>query len=150
MVTDAKETAESKVRKANPINIRGIDHVVLRVADMDAMLAFYCDVLGCKVERVLEELRLYQLRAGESLIDLVDAHGPLGQHKGAAPDRAAPNMDHVCLRVDPWDAQAVRAHLGAHGIEAGEVASRYGATGPGPSLYIDDPEGNTVELKGVT
>jgi catechol 2,3-dioxygenase-like lactoylglutathione lyase family enzyme len=57
-------------------------------------------------------------------------------------------MDHFCLRVDPWDADAIRAHLLAHGVEPGPVAQRFGAEGQGPSLYLQDPEGNTVELKG--
>ena len=57
-------------------------------------------------------------------------------------------MDHVCLRVDPFDAAAIAAFLRAQGIDPGEVAPRFGAEGSGPSLYLADPEGNTVELKG--
>jgi glyoxylase I family protein len=136
------------VRRPNPINIRAIDHVVIRAADVAPMLAFYIDVLGCRLERALEEVGLIQLRAGESLIDLVDAASPLGEQGGGPPEHGAPNMDHFCLRLAPWNADAIRAHLEDHGVEVGEVADRYGAGGPGPSIYIRDPEGNTVELKG--
>jgi catechol 2,3-dioxygenase-like lactoylglutathione lyase family enzyme len=125
-----------------------LDHVVLRVADLARMRAFYCDVLGCAFEKWQEELGLLQLRAGSSLIDLVTLDGPLGRAGGAAPGREARNLDHFCLRIEPFDEKALRAHLAAHGIAAGEIAQRYGAEGTGPSLYISDPEGNTVELKG--
>ena len=133
---------------ANPINIHVIDHVVIRARDLERMITFYRDVLGCRLERGPGELGLAQLRAGLSLIDIVDARGKLGRQAGKPPDPGAPNMDHVCLQVQPWDAEAICAHLTRHGVETGEIASRYGATGQGPSLYIKDPEGNTVELKG--
>lgn len=130
------------------IKIRGIDHVVLRVRDSARAETFYREVLGCTVERRREDLGLIQLRAGRSLIDLVDVAGELGRQGGAPPGKEGRNMDHLALRIEPFDAAALRAHLQAHGVEAGEVATRYGAEGDGPSLYIEDPEGNTVELKG--
>ena len=128
--------------------LQGIDHVVLRVVDVEGVIRFYKDVLGCAVERRKDDLGLIQLRAGRSLIDLVDVNGELGQKGGAAPGAEARNMDHFCLRIDPFDEAQIRAYLRAHGVEAGELATRYGAEGAGPSLYIQDPEGNTVELKG--
>ncbi len=137
------------MKQANPINITHIDHLVIRVNDLENMIAFYRDVLGCKLERGPGEGGLAQLRAGHSLIDLVDADGPLGQQGGDQPDHAAPNMDHVCFQVQPWDTDTIKTHLELHGIDAGKVAQRYGATGVGPSMYLRDPEGNTVELKGV-
>jgi len=130
------------------IRIRELDHVVLRVTSLPAMLGFYCGVLGCTVERRQDELGLVQLRAGRSLIDLVTVAGPLGAAGGAAPGAAGRNMDHLCVRLEPFDGAAIRAFLAAQGVAAGEVASRYGAEGEGPSLYVSDPEGNTVELKG--
>jgi len=130
------------------IRIREIDHVVLRIVDLERMLAFYCGALGCPVERRQEEIGLVQLRAGASLIDLVPVSGKLGSAGGAAPGAEGRNMDHFCLRVEPFDAEAIRAHLLAHGVEAGKVESRYGAEGEGPSIYVADPEGNVVELKG--
>ena len=132
----------------NPIAIRGLDHVVIRCNDINAMIAFYRDVLGCSVEREVEDLGLYQLRAGVSLIDLVDAAGKLGKMGGRPPNADGHNMDHFCVQVDPWDETAIIGHLEAHGIDADEVGIRYGALGKGPSIYIADPGGNTVELKG--
>ncbi|HUC68023.1 MAG TPA: VOC family protein [Stellaceae bacterium] len=125
-----------------------LDHVVLRTPDLARAQAFYCDVLGCTVEKWQEPLGLLQLRAGASLIDLVTLEGPLGRAGGAAAGREGRNLDHFCLRIAPFDAASLRAHLAAHGIAAGEVAQRYGAEGSGPSLYISDPDGNVVELKG--
>lgn len=122
------------------ISIRNLDHVVLRVADLERAVGFYCGVLGCHEERRVDSIGLVQLRAGACLIDLVEAKG----------DRATPgrNMDHFCLRLEPFDAAAIQAHLAAHGVTAGPLERRYGAEGQGPSIYIEDPDGNTVELKG--
>ena len=130
------------------IRIREIDHIVLRVSDLASMLAFYCDVLGCPIERRQDEIGLVQLRAGSSLIDLVPVDGKLGAMGGAAPGKEGRNLDHFCLRVEAFDEAAIRAHLAAHGVAAGRVESRYGAEGEGPSIYLSDPEGNVVELKG--
>lgn len=133
---------------AIPFQLQHIDHIVLRVRDGAAMVAFYCDVLGCTVERRQDAIGLVQLRAGRSLIDLVPADGKLGRMGGAAPGEEGRNLDHLCLRVEPFDRDAVVAHLQAHGARIGEFASRYGADGEGPSQYLFDPEGNVVELKG--
>jgi glyoxylase I family protein len=130
------------------IRPREIDHVVLRVRDVAAMIAFYCDILGCTLERRRDDIGLVQLRAGRSLIDLVAVDGKLGRQGGAAPGREGRNLDHLCLRIDPFDGEATRAFLIGHGAAPGEVASRFGAEGEGPSIYVTDPEGNTVELKG--
>jgi glyoxylase I family protein len=132
----------------HPINIRLIDHVVVRAADPSKMVDFYCNVLGCRLERGPGEIGLAQLRAGNSLIDILDVAGPLGGQGGRDPDAQTPNMDHFCLQVEPWDVEAIYAHLNSHGVETGDLVTRYGALGSGPSLYIEDPEGNRVELKG--
>ncbi len=126
------------------IRIGGLDHVVLRVGDLDRAIGFYETVLGLHVERRLEQPKLVQLRAGASLIDLV----PAALSPQAAPDMAARNMDHFAIRVVGFDTAALKAHLQRHGIDPGEVRERYGAEGYGPSIYISDPDGNTVELKG--
>lgn len=131
-----------------PIRPREIDHLVLRVRDLEAMLAFYRDVLGCAVERRRDDIGLVQLRAGRSLIDLVPVDGKLGRAGGAAPGSEGRNLDHLCLRVEPFDGTAIVAFLRECGATPGEIASRYGAEGEGPSIYVTDPEGNTVELKG--
>jgi len=122
------------------INLAAIDHIVFRVKDMAAMIRFYEDVLGARVEREVPEFGLLQLRAGSSLIDLIQ--------RGPDEDADGRNVDHVCFRVAPWDGDAICAHLGSHGISDVEIASRYGAEGQGPSIYISDPEGNVLELKG--
>jgi glyoxylase I family protein len=133
--------------------IREIDHVVIRAADTAALTRFYCDALGCTVEREQRELGLVQLRAGRSLIDLVAIGGPLDRESGSKTgsgkgEPAGRNMDHLCLRVEPFDGAALKAHLEPFGAWPGEVVERYGAQGYGPSLYLFDPEGNMVELKG--
>lgn len=130
------------------IRIVEIDHVVLRAIDTVVMQRFYCDVLGCREERRQDEIGLVQLRAGRSLIDLVSIGGKLGRHGGAAPAGEGHNMDHLCLRVEDYDEAAILAHLRAHGVRIGELGSRYGAQGEGPSIYLYDPQGNMVELKG--
>jgi glyoxylase I family protein len=129
------------------ITIRGIDHVVFRVVDLDRMARFYVDVLGARFEKHQEAIGLYQLRIGDALIDLVPVDGRLGAMGGAAPGAEGRNVDHVCFRVLPWDGDAILAELAGHGIE-GEIVSRYGAEGEGPSIYLHDPEGNMLELKG--
>jgi catechol 2,3-dioxygenase-like lactoylglutathione lyase family enzyme len=130
------------------IEIRGLDHVVLRVRDVERSLAFYCGVLGCVEERRLEPLGLVQLRAGASLIDLVDVAAPLGRAGGAPPGEEARNVDHFALQLARFDEERIRARLQQAGIEPGEVGQRYGAQGMGPSMYVRDPDGNVVELKG--
>lgn len=125
-----------------------IDHLVLRVVDLERMMHFYCSALGCTVEKRQDGIGLIQLRAGSSLIDLVPVSGKLGRAGGAPPGKEGRNLDHFCLRVEPFDPTAIAEQLALHGYAAGQVAQRYGAEGDGPSLYVTDPEGNVVELKG--
>jgi catechol 2,3-dioxygenase-like lactoylglutathione lyase family enzyme len=132
----------------NPIAIQAFDHIVLRVKDKARMLGFYVDILGLSVDRDRPELGLTHIRCGPQMIDLVTLDGPLGKMGGAAPGREGRNLDHFCLQVRPFDEAAIRAHLAAHGVEVVEEGQRYGADGTGFSLYVRDPEGNTVELKG--
>ena len=130
-----------------PFAITGIDHVVLRARDPGRLVAFYRDVLGCPVERERSDIGLTQLRAGRCLIDVVPRKALAG-----APDEAggtAPNLDHVCLLISPFEAAQIRAYLLDRGVQTGEVAVRYGAEGDGPSLYLQDPEGNGIELKAT-
>lgn len=130
------------------IALRDIDHLVLRIVDLDRMLAFYTGVLGCTIERRQDAIGLVQLRAGRSLVDLVPVDGPLGRAGGAAPGAEGRNVDHFCFRVEPFDEAQIRRDLEAAGVAAGPTQMRFGAEGEGPSIYIADPEGNTVELKG--
>jgi glyoxylase I family protein len=127
-----------------PFTIIGLDHIVLRARDPAALEKFYLDVLGCTFEQ--RQGKLAQLRAGRTLIDIVpaDEEGPA---KGTSSSGGA-NLDHLCLRIEPFDAAAIAKHFAVHGVACGEEASRYGAEGRGPSVYLNDPEGNGVELKG--
>ena len=127
---------------STPYSILTLDHVVLRARDMAAMERFYQEVLGCAVVKRQVKVGLVHLSAGRSLIDLIE----LGRTIDGGPEGR--NMDHLCVRVEPFDEAAIRAHLGAHGVACGKVERRFGAEGTGPSIYFQDPEGNTVELKG--
>ena len=130
------------------ISVRDIDHVVIRTDCVEAMLRFYVDVLGCPVERRIDDVGLIQLRAGRSLIDLVPVNSQIGRQGGPAPGGNGHNMDHFCLRIEPFEEKQIREHLKHNGVEAGPTETRYGAEGSGPSIYLRDPGGNTVELKG--
>ncbi len=129
-----------------PFTIQGIDHIVLRVRELTRSLEFYRDLLGCTVERQQPELGLTQLRAGHSLIDLVTLAGPLG---AGEPPGAGRNLEHFCVTIAPFDEPALIAWLAAHGVGAREPGSRYGAQGEGRSFYIEDPDGNRIELKAA-
>ncbi|WP_418123661.1 VOC family protein [Variovorax sp. 375MFSha3.1] len=132
-----------------PFSVLRIDHVVLRVKDAERAIAFYCGVLGCTVEKRRDDLGLVHLRAGASLIDLVTPDGPLGRQGGALAGTEGRNVDHFCLRIEPFDEAAIRALMAANGVTVyGDVQNNFGAEGNGPSIYIADPDGNSVELKG--
>jgi glyoxylase I family protein len=132
-----------------PFSVLRIDHVVLRVKDIERSIAFYRDVLGCEIEKRRDDLGLVHLRVGASLIDLVTPDGPLGKQGGALAGTGGRNVDHICLRIEPFDEAAIRALMTQHGVTVhGEVQNNFGAEGNGPSIYITDPDGNSVELKG--
>ncbi|MGH6958037.1 MAG: VOC family protein [Caulobacteraceae bacterium] len=130
------------------LKIRSLDHLVLRVRDPAAMERFYVEVLGLTVERRQDQIGLVQLRAGAQLVDLVAVDGMLGRQGGAAPGGEGRNLDHFCLNVEDFDLARVEAHLKAHGVTPGESGRRFGAGGFGVSLYLTDPEGNGLELRG--
>jgi len=119
-------------------HVERIDHVVLRVRDLPAMVKFYEEALGFNVERTLEHLGLVQMRAGASMLDLVRGERP----------QSGGNMDHLCFRIEPFDRSAIESRLSPLGIAIGETLQRYGAEGTGSSVYFNDPEGNQIELKG--
>lgn len=130
------------------IKVRMIDHIVLRTENLEAMLHFYTRVLGCPVERRLPaSVGLTQLRAGLSLIDLVDVDSELGRAGGPPPSGTEKNVDHFCLQIEPIGEQELRAWLEANGVEAGDFQVRYGAEAFGSSVYVRDPDGNIVELR---
>ena len=131
-----------------PFTLRQLDHVVLRVRDLEASLHFYRDILGCTLDKVQDGIGLWQVRAGASLIDLVPLSGALGRMGGAGPAKEGRNLDHFAIQIAPFDDDKIRAHLAAHNVTIADAGRRYGAEGDGPSIYIHDPDGNTVELKG--
>jgi len=134
--------------KTKSIDIQAIDHIVIRAHDLSRMTAFYRDVLGCDVERESDKYKLVQLRAGTSLIDLMEVSDPNDDEDRDPQSFAAHNMDHFCVQIAPWDAEAIQAHLNLHSVKFGKIGKRYGALGDVPALYLSDPEGNTVELMG--
>ncbi len=125
--------------------VTGIDHLVLRVSDLVASRDFYEGLLGCVMERELPDLGLFQLRAGGQLIDLV----PIGSELGGASEvlQENRNQDHFCLTISPFEPEVLSKLMVAAGVSCSEVGTRYGADGYGLSLYVIDPDGNTVELK---
>jgi len=131
------------------LRIKDIDHIVLRVRDLEPMIDFYCNVIGCSVEWRRPEIGLVHLRAGNAMIDLAAVDGPTGARGGPAPGLDGHNLDHVCLRLHDFEVDAVTKHLESHGVKLGKTSSRFGAEGRSVSIYLNDPEGNTVELKGA-
>lgn len=121
--------------------ITGIDHLVLRTQSLKAMVAFYCNALGCTIENEQPEIGLTQIRAGNNLIDLVE--------NKALPTKGQANMDHFCLCIQPFSFEALQAHFKQLNIEVHRYGKRYGATGMAYSFYVFDPEGNEVELREV-
>ncbi|RPI45581.1 MAG: VOC family protein [Betaproteobacteria bacterium] len=133
---------------SRPFAVARIDHVVLRCRDVNAMLEFYGEVLGLEVAKRNERIGLIHLRAGSAMVDLIPMADPPADAGESASTAERRNMDHLCLRIQPFDLPRLQAYFGAHGITPGELRVRFGAEGDGASFYIDDPEGNRVELKG--
>ncbi|AOX26756.1 VOC family protein [Pseudomonas aeruginosa] len=132
-----------------PFVVERLDHIVLRVRDLERSIAFYRDVLGCVVVKWRDDLELAHLRLGTSMLDLVAVSGALGRKGGAAPGGEGRNLDHFCVRIEPFDEAALVAHLEGFGLVPQVPAEiRFGAEGDGWSLYFFDPDGNRVELKG--
>lgn len=121
-----------------PFVLARLDHLVLRTGNVDRLVRFYRD-LGCAVIREVERMNMVQLSAGESMIDIIGTDTPPA-------DR---NLDHFALRIDPWDRERILAFCRELSIEV-EVPEQLllGADGYGPAIYLRDPDGNRVELKG--
>lgn len=127
-----------------------LDHVVLAVRDMDAMLRFYLDVVGLAPHRVDE------YRAGAALFPcarihegtLIDLLPEALWNTGQPGAGTFPNMNHFCLAVesDEWEPLLERLAAGGVEIEVGPMTLS-GARGDGTSVYVRDPDGNRVELR---
>lgn len=127
-----------------PFEIERLDHLVLRTSDLGRMVAFY-ELLGGAILRRVEPLRMVQLRIGASMIDLVD----VSKDGGTAPGGDGRNLDHFAVRISPFVEEEILAFCAAHDIEAEALPfPLLGADGYGPAVYIRDPDGNRVELKG--
>ncbi|TKB43850.1 VOC family protein [Thalassotalea mangrovi] len=126
-----------------------IDHIVLNAQKSpEEMLNFYCQVLGCVVERQEPEFHLTQLRAGFSIIDLLTGPNDQTQLNGkSANQRGCNNVDHFCLTVNETIDDDLLTWFADHGIECSDIHDNYGAQGFGESVYIKDPLGNTIEIK---
>ena len=123
---------------------------MLRTDRYRELIDFYCDVLGCTLEReTSDEVGLTQLRAGDSLIDIVNVVGELGKAGGPSPNEEGNNVDHFCLQIEPVGEEALKAYLRENGVVVEEYQDRYGAQGLGRSIYLKDIAGNTVELRNV-
>jgi catechol 2,3-dioxygenase-like lactoylglutathione lyase family enzyme len=130
------------------IRVRKIDHLVLRSDNVAELVRFYREVLGCEVERELPpEVGLIQLRAGDALIDIVAVDSELGRPGGGPPGRLGNNLDHFCLELEAVSEGELRDWLEGRGLDCGPFQTRYGAGGFGHSIYIKDPDGNTIELR---
>jgi glyoxylase I family protein len=132
-----------------PFSVQRIDHLVLRVRDLERSIEFFNRVLGCEVVKRRDDLGLVHLRAGASMIDLISVDGPIGSKGGAAPGKEGKNLDHLCLRIEPFDEAAILHHLEKYGLPRSDQAQiNFGAEGDGPSVYFLDPDENLIELKG--
>lgn len=130
------------------LDVIAIDHIVLRTTKLKEMLDFYTKVLNCTIERQTPvETGLTQLRAGSSLIDLVVVDSRLGAIGGGPPSKTENNVDHFCLQIRAAPEQDIINYLQKSEVEVGVFESRFGAQGEGNSIYIKDPEGNSVELR---
>ncbi len=130
-----------------PFSLVGIDHVVLLVNDLDRAMRFYQQVLGCQPGYSYPRIGMEQVWCGNALIVLWDTTHP-GATSAVPPVEGGRNMDHVCIARGPFDHDAFRAHLRAHGVEIVQEAFHGGARGQGNSFYVLDPFGNKLELKG--
>ena len=118
-----------------PFVVERLDHIVLRVRDLERSIAFYRDVLGCVVVKWRDDLELAHLRLGTSMLDLVAVSGSLGREGGAAPGGEGRNVDHFCVRIEPFDEAALVAHLERFDLLPQVPAEiRFGAEGDGWSL----------------
>lgn len=130
-----------------PFNVVGLDHVVILVTDMQKALDFYQGILGLPHGYAFPDIAMEQLWVGTELLVLIDISTPKGA--GAIPPvSGGRNMDHFCISLVPYDKDALRAYLVDQGVEIVNEAFHSGARGMGEAIYVLDPFGNKVELKG--
>lgn len=130
---------------SSPFSIKGIEHVLVLVNDLERALTFYEGVLGARVESRLPTYAMVELRAGGSHVDLVDTSSPEGAW-AAPPVSGGRNVDHIGLRVSAASEGAVREHLSANDVAILEERVEEGTGRRMVSFYVRDPAGNTIEL----
>ncbi len=129
--------------------IKRLDHLVIKTINIKEMTSFYCFILGYKIQRdSLKETGLLELSAGESMIDLFDSRHESNLNTFSSESKNN-TIDHFCILLDNFDETDIKVHLKSFGVECSEIEMNYGSSGYGPSIYIHDPDGNKVELKGV-
>jgi catechol 2,3-dioxygenase-like lactoylglutathione lyase family enzyme len=130
------------------MNVIAMDHIVLNVHNMDAMLDFYINVLGLQGERIEAfhegKVSFPSVRiSADTLIDLF----PMAE-KRVASGPVEKRLNHFCMVIEPVEMPDVVAHLEAHGVTIDEgPATRWGAHGNATSIYFNDPEGNRIEIR---
>ena len=138
---------QTSIRSKALVKITEMDHIVLRVKDVDVSLQFYTETLGMKAERVEQwqkgEVRFPSARLNDdTIIDFFAAdQEPIGRE-------GARNQDHFCMVIEPTDMDELKSKFEALGvdIQAGP-GKRWGSHGDGISLYVYDPDDNVVELR---
>src|SRR5437764_13440144 len=115
MPDDIKTAA--RLDASSALRVKGLDHVVLRVADMDRAIAFYEQVLGLHIERRLESIGLEQLRGGAAMIDLIPR---------TADEDDGRDMHHFAVQIEEMDGPALTGHLKRQRLDPGQVRQRYG------------------------
>ena len=145
MATRTEKISQSQTQPL--VKITELDHIVLRVSDVETSLQFYTQVLGLQAERVEQwragEIRFPSARLNaDTIIDFFAAdQEPIGRE-------GAKNQDHYCMVIEPTDMEELKTKFEALGvdIQAGP-GKRWGSHGDGISLYIYDPDDNVVELR---
>ena len=171
----ASASAPTFAKKSPPFDLKRLDHVVIRCQNYRAMFEFYTQVLGCTIDKPSDVNRfggaLTHLRAGDAMIDLLSydetalteegRQAVMKMHGGgegvpsdkslndiASFEAGVSTMDHLCIRASPFDEEKIIEFMNEMGVNVIDSGNRYGSEGVGPSLYVKDPEGNVVELKG--
>jgi catechol 2,3-dioxygenase-like lactoylglutathione lyase family enzyme len=144
---DMTQTQRQSAVKAPLVKITELDHIVLRVRDVERSLRFYTDVLGLQPERVERwragEVRFPSVRLNvDTIIDLFASdQEPIGKD-------GLRNQDHFCMVIEPTDMDALKSKFENIGVEIQTgPGKRWGSHGDGISLYIYDPDNNVVELR---
>jgi catechol 2,3-dioxygenase-like lactoylglutathione lyase family enzyme len=121
---------------------KALDHVGLKVTDMDRSLRFYCDGLGLELLRRSDKgpgIAAAVLRVGTQEMNLFSDPGFAAVASADNP----PGLDHFCLEIDSASIDELVAALGHAGIA---VAKPPVKRSDGVSLFVSDPDGCRVEL----